>query len=576
MGMEERNKPSIIKVSPPGKVERGPAGPSDLLKNLVSLPGSEVINRILDLENAEEAVRALSHVDLYWLIKKIGDDDALPLLKLASVEQWQFLLDIETWDRDRLDVEQATIWLGRFFQADAERLLHWLLSEGQLFAYFYFSNKIEVRVREKDEVIEDTTFLTFDDVYYFRVCKEEEGDFIREILRRLVEEDQLRYQAIMLGLAGTLRDEVEEEMYRLRNVRRAEDGFLPYEEAVSLYAYLSSDALKPRKSLLSYPGPASDSPPAPLAPILQVKANTLFLKALERGADPALLDRIRLEFAGLCNQVISADRIQVNDAEELVRVCRKTAGYINAGLERLCGNNPEQCQDFLVENPLQQIFRVGFSLALEVKWEAERWLKEAWFVRRDFKPAFWGEWGGVLVGILQKRPLLYNGPSSQPPYSDFESSADVQRCREVLRQMKALDNLLEGVSSKHPVEKQWTKDSLFTFHVMIFNFWARRKLNIEPGFAPLSLQDVAGFFRLLRSGEDSPPFGMKQFKEIFVEDMTAYGPDLDPETMKALRHALSLVWDKFTEEYAWVATADLDGRYLRFILTSPSPGGAPR
>ena len=266
----------------------------------------------------------------------------------------------------------------------------------------------------------------------------------------------------------------------------------------------------------------------------------------------------------------------MSDAEDLVRMCRKGAGYIHAGLERLAGESPERCRKILEDNPLQHIFRVGFSLALEVKWEAERWLKHAWFVRMDLKAAFWGEWGGTLVGILQKRPLFYRGPASHPAYSDFEGAADLRLCREILGQMKAVDRLLENLSSRHPLEKpQEAEDFFFTFHALILNFYARQKLNLEPGFAPLSLQEVTRFFRLLRSGKDSPPFGMKAFKTGFVEYMAAHGQDLEEDARKALIQALSLVWDKFTEEYAWVATADLDGRYLKFILTSPSPGDAP-
>ena len=67
---------------------------------------------------------------------------------------------------------------------------------------------------------------------------------------------------------------------------------------------------------------------------------------------------------------------------------------------------------------------------------------------------------------------------------------------------------------------------------------------------------------------------MRGFKDIFVEEMAGLA-DFDPETTKTLRETLSLVWEKFTEEYAWVATTDLDGRYLKFILTSPAPEAAP-
>lgn len=575
MSMEVQDKPPFVPASPGNRGKMSPPDPSDLVKSLLPLSGSDVINRILDLEQAEETVRAFSHVDLYWLVKKVGEDDAWPLLKLASPEQWQFLLDMETWDRDRLDIDQATSWLGRLYQADPDRVLKWLYGEGELFTCWYFSNKIEVRIKEKDEPIEDPSFLSLDEIFYYRVPDAEASEFIQELLRRLAEEDYLRYQSVMLALAGTFRDEVEEEMYRLRNVRIAEDGFLPHEEAVSLYAYREASALKPGKHPKAQFGTANDPLPIPLAPILQVRESSLFLKALRQDQDQVLLDRIRLEFTGLCSRILSADRVRVSDTEDLVSVCRKAAGYISAGLERLSGDNPEKCLPYLRENPLQEIFRVGFSRALEIKWEAERWLKDAWFVRRDLTPAFWGEWGGILVGILQKRPLLYKGASSQPPYADFEGSQDIEMCRETLRQMKALDSLLDRVSSTYLVEKEWVEDPLFTFHALFLNFWARRKLEIEPGFAPLSLQDVTGFFRLIRVGSDSPPFGMSAFKGMFVEDMAALGRNFDPETTKALRQALSMVWERFTEEYAWVATADLDGRYLKFILTSPSPGSVP-
>jgi hypothetical protein len=565
---------SVKKTSPAKKAEKELVSSSDLVRDLMPLPGSAIINRILELESPVKFVRAISCVDLYWLMKKIGEEDAQPLLKLASNEQWQFMVDLELWDRDRLDVEQTTLWLGRLFQADPERMARWLFGEGELLTYFYLSQMVEVHAKNKDEVFEDATFLTFDDVYYFRVRSGEHEDFVQQLLHHLAEMDYLRYQSMMMGLAGTLRDEVEEEIYRQRNVRIAEDGFLPYDEAVALYAHIDPDALKTEKSLPSPPGPEADLPPAPLAPILQVREKSLMLEVV-RG-DPLLLDRVRVEFAGLCNQVISADRVRVSDAEDLVKVCRKVAGYINVGLERLSGKDLDLAEDYVRKNPLPQIFRAGFSFALDVKWEVERWLKKAWFIRQGLRPGFWDDWGGTLVGILQKRPLLYRGALSQPPYADFESTAEVEKCRETLRQMMALDRLLEYLSSHYPVDKQWSKDPLFTFHSLLFNFWARQRLRIVPGFAPLSLEEVRNFFRSVRSGADKPPFSMQGFKEVFVEDMMAHLTDLDPETMKTLQETLSLAWEKFAEEYAWVATADMDGKYLKFILTSSSSGSAQR
>jgi hypothetical protein len=558
------------------EVGRVGADHRDLVRSLLSLSGGEIVNRILDLEYPEKIVRDLSHVDLYWLMKKVGEDDALPLLKLASQEQWQFLLDLEIWDRDRLEPKQAALWLDRLFQADPERLSKWFFSEGELFAYVILSEKIEVRVRNKDEVIEEEGLFTFDDVYYISVRDKEHEELIQNLLHRLAEEDYLRYQALMMGLAGTLVAEVEEEMYRRRNVRIAEDGFLPYDEAISIYARLEPNALKTHRRLPHQPEAESDLPPVPFAPILQVGEKSLMLEGIRRSADPLLFERVLLEFAGLCNQVISADRTTVSDAEDLTKICRKVAGYINVGLEGLSGGNLPACEDYLRKNSLQDIFRVGFTLVLEVKWEAERWVKKAWFIRQGFRPGFWDDWGGTLAGILQKRPLFFEGTSSGAPYREVESFADVERSEEILRHMMAVDRLLENLSSHHPVERRRAKDPMFTFHALLFNFWARKKLGIEPGFGPLSLEEVRNFFRLLRSGIEMPPFRLQRFRDTFAEDMAASAGELEPEERHLLSEALRLVWDRFSEEYAWVATADLDGRSMKFILISPSPEVAPK
>jgi len=566
----------IEKNSSSKQVERSPVNRSDRVREVMVLPGSAAVNRILDMEKPEEFVRSMSRTDFYWLVKRVGGEDALPILKLASLEQWRFTLDLELWERDRLDIDQAGMWLGRLLQADPERLAGLLLSEAELLAHFLLSHLIDVEVRQKDEISDDPGFLTFDDAYYFRVRNAEQEEFVHELLRNLAERDYLRYQALMMGLAGTLRDEVEEEMYRRRNVRIAEDGFLPYDEAAAVYAHLGPHALETQRDVLSPPVPDTDSPPPPVNPILAVGDESLMLEAVSRSGDPVLFDRLRVEFAGLCNQVMSADRLRVSDAEDLVKVCRKVAGYINVGLERLSVHDPAVAEDYLRKNPLLHIFRVGFSSALEVRWEAERWLKKAWFIRQGLKPVFWDDWGGILVGILQKRPLFFRGAQSQPPYSDFESATEVEKCREALRHMTVLDRLLENLSSAYPVGRQWSKDPLFTFHSLLFNFWARLKLKTSPGFDPLSLEEVRNFFKTVRSGEEKPPFSMGGFKEIFLRDMTACTKEFDEEAKKTLRESLSLVWEKFTEEHAWIATADLNGRYLKFILTSSSPGSAPK
>jgi len=552
-------------------------GAPEAVKEILSLSGSVALNRILALKNPEEFVRNMAHVDLYWVVKKIGEEDALPVLQMASSEQWQFLLDLELWKKDRVDLRQAGDWMGRLLQADPDRLVRWLSADGEYLTYYFLSKMLQVEYKTKDEMIDvEEGLITLDGIHYLRILDPEQEEILRNLLQHLAIKDYHRYQAILLGLSGVVPAEVEEEMYRRRNVRLSEDGFLPYEEAVSVYTVLKKDLLKekPSASLARPRSSEGERTEAPLMPILHVSENHLMVEATRRSADPLLLDRVTLEFAGLCSQVFSAEGVFENTPEALARTVRKAAGYVNVGLERWCGRDLDLCEQVLRGNTLLDLFRSGFSLALELRWETEQWLEKAWFSRRGFRPAFWEEeWGATLVGVVQKRPLLFDRSQKDEPYRAFESLEEVETCRKTIGRMVVIDRLLETLVDRHPLEEKWSKDPLFTFHSLLFNYWARKQLGFPPGFAPLSLDEVRDLFRFLRSGVQEPPFGMTGFKEVFVKDLMACAPDFESSAQRAiLEETLGILWDKFTEEYALVGTADLDGRFLRFILSSPLSG----
>jgi hypothetical protein len=546
---------------------------SELMREIFSLPASSALKRILSLDYPEQTIRNMSRVDFFWLLKKVGEDDSLPLLQMASNEQWQHTLDMELWNKDRIDPHQASLWLARLQHADVGRLARWLCREGGSFAHLYFSKNIRVEVRKSDEAYDlSEGFITFDNVYFFKILNPEYEEIIRNILQHLAVVDNQRYQALLLGLVGVLPAQLEEEMYRLRNVRLAEDGFLPYEEAISVYAHVNPDSLKRERDQagLGFSPEPDDKILVPVTPLIHTEEKSLFMESTRRVSDPVFLERIRLEFAGLCNQVIAADSVLVNELEVLLRVCQKTAGFINLGLERLSEGKLALAEEYVRNNPLIDIFRVGFSLALELKWEAERWMKEAWFVLRKLGPSFWGEeWGGILLGLSQKRPRLFTEPYTEGSFKEFETLSEIIECRTALNRMMAVDRLLENITSGQALERKWAKDPFFTFHALIFTFWARLKLNHKPGLEPLSVRRVKDLFNRLREKETHAPYRMISHKKPFIEVLMSHASRFDEGRRKVLEETLSLLWEDFVQEYALVKETDLDGKFLRYILTVP-------
>lgn len=563
--MQQDGENSDNKVGEPVSTER-----EMLLRELNTLPGDKILDQLFEMENPREIVHSLSSGDLYWLVKKIGDEDCVSLLDLASTDQWQYLIDLEIWKRDRVDVALSWDWMKRLQQADSGRLIKWLLSEGEVFTCYHLFRSVELIVISDDDEVYTLPegFFSLDGSIYIKVIDSDHREAIESIIREISRQDFTRYQALILGLGGLLPAETEEKMYRMKNVRLAEHGFLPYEEAVSVYAPLEPENLCMRKEKGLDDVVVDDEVRAmvPLSPLVRAEAKNILTEGILRTADPALLDRIRLEFAGLSNQLLAADGLLTPELDVLTRSCRKAARYLNLALERLGGRDLSKAQEALSNHSLVELFRVGFGLALKVKWEAERWIKESWFYDQDLDVDFWGErWGRVLGGLLARRPKLYVGGQEGEEYRDFEWLLELSECSEVLRRLMVLDGLMARMAESYPLDKELTESSGITFRPFLFNLWSRLLLDLEPGFSGLTPGEAKRFFEVLRGRSKKPPYVIDPFEERFVSDFMSHSGDADPEAASILKDTLTLIWQDFSKEYEWVWPHDLDSRFSMFV-----------
>jgi hypothetical protein len=125
---------------------------------------------------------------------------------------------------------------------------------------------------------------------------------------------------------------------------------------------------------------------------------------------------------------------------------------------------------------------------------------------------------------------------------------------------------LEHLDGRYPfTDGDWLRSSDRSFRVLLFRFWARGRLELEPGFAPLSEEHLRSLFEWLRADSGGPPYHLKSRKDVFVKDMTTHGVDLDPVWVGRVEQALGILWHEFTEEYLWVPAAELDTRFATFF-----------
>lgn len=550
-------------------------------RKILSRDPANAVNHILDTPQPAALVHSFPAQDFHLLIRDIGLSDALPLLALASNRQWEHIFDMEVWQRDRMDLPGTTSWLALLLKADAARLVKWSATEKTEFIKNYLFHNIDVTIREHDQDPGDfgEGFFTLDNVFYVRIKPLPPGDadgeashrqsekirqeVISEYLNRLAVEDHLRYQTLLFESAHVLPAEAEETAYRWRNVRMAEKGFLPFEEAVGVYQPLAPGDLEaptPRVSDLKAETAAAGQ--TPLYPARVMDAGDPFFQFLETLDDDDLRERVQGEFAALANRIAVADQTAIRSKEELAQVVRKTCGYLNIGLERLStkSSGSDRATEFLTRHPLAEIFRVGYGGALKLKWATEEWLKLSWFTGQGLALGFWGESGlGVLGGLMLKKPLFYDSASSGESYREFSSLVEIQQTDKALNAIIALDELL----ARLPVNVQARPaDRLLTWENLLLTLWSRHYQGRETTPQPLSLADFTNFWRDLWVPGPSPRRIADPMKAHFL-DWLAGQTQTSVEKLRAdFAVTFEELFSRLEAQYGSVSEKDLDPRYV--------------
>jgi len=556
-------------------------------KELLSLPPEEMLNSILNSNQSTALVHSFSEEDFYFLIHNIGIEDSHPLLYLASNKQWEYIIDLEVWEKDRIEITSITRWFDLLFKVDPNRFMKWSLDKKTEFMEFYLSKNIKVKIREHDQDPSELgdAFITLDDMFYVRfldepTAVESDGDesyetdkkirdaFLLKYLKMLADNDHITYQKVLLESSGLIPAESEEEAYRLRNVRLAEKGFLPHEDAIGIYQPMKVRDFKRQDNKFITQDPDRKLFfPVPLYHTRVLEEENHFTVALKNIKADAVLEQIQIEFAGLCNRIISADQKIIREKDELKRMVKKACDYLSIGLEKLIEDDDKHNMGHftaLIQNyPLPSIFRLGFGLALELKWRAERWLKTSWFNSKGLPLVFWGEeWMGVLGGLLIKKPLFYDNYKTGELYREFISIDDIKNTETMLNEIIAFDELFSLIT----VEPDPATKGYLTYKNFILTLWARHILGLTEKLIPLTIDEFRGFFDGIWSDKEQPRKTSLSIKESFLDWISSKTGLVHYEISQRLGQSFENLFKEIESEYGNVSRNDLDPRYIHLFL----------
>jgi hypothetical protein len=285
----------------------------DKREEVLKLEPEDALNTIIDYKENIPLVHSFPEQSLYMLMHEAGPEDFLPVLSMATKNQWEYIVDLEIWNRDEIDITNISYWLGVLNMADPVRLATWLLEEQEDLLSYFLRNKVDVVIREHDQdpSVIGSDFVTFDDVIYFRVLDDAPGSpvfmdtksLVQDILARIAEKSYPMYQTILFISAGVINAEHVENLYRQRNSRLEGKGLLPLHEAVEVYAPVDAEEIKKKKirkrKSFENNNFVDENGNLDSGALLNIFSTDNYF---------AIPDSFSQEFVALCNRIIVADK----------------------------------------------------------------------------------------------------------------------------------------------------------------------------------------------------------------------------------------------------------------------------
>jgi len=455
---------------------------SDIRQQLLRLPPSKRVDQLISLPNAPEILKRLCPQDLLIALHACGISDSLELIEILPPEQVRGIIDLETWQRDRVDPRALAAWLSVLFSASAEGAMDQVMAlDPELMTLFI---KIHTRVYDLEEEPDPAdvpelsvftpdrrflvTFVTPPNPEYGE--EEDPTDAVgtevaRKIIDGLVRRDPFLAARYLASVRWELPSELEESSLRWRSGRLADLGYPDLYEAMGIYAPV--DLSRPPKKRAADTIPDPDEPDTALALFVdEYRDASLFRQASDR-LDAMALDRLRRQMTSLANRVSAAQALSPGDLEALADAVHLASATVNLGLEYLSRGDLDTAENWLVEGALVDIFRTGHTLLSQLGRRAQK-VRERLLID-DNNSLLSNIAEEVFAALGEKTPRLFAGimEPGQVGRRPFESLAQLARAAEFVAaeafssavlldvlgfDPKQSERLLEGSNRDNPGE----------------------------------------------------------------------------------------------------------------------------
>ncbi|MBI4793390.1 MAG: hypothetical protein HY789_11865 [Deltaproteobacteria bacterium] len=348
--------------------------------------------RLLAANDLADEVAALEPLEAYYVVREIGLDRALPILRQLSHEQLEACIDLDCWNRYDFAADSLDEWLAAFALAGPETLARAFFSLDYVVQLLFMTQTVTVydpdtdQVPQEDEENGKPRAMT-PDGFYLLELKTEMALKIHPftLLDAMYQYDPAGTQQLLSQVRVDLPTQIEEEALRFRNDRMQDMGFVTPDEASVLFSRPAARPSLPRsqKPLDN----ALTRVPSVYAGTLI--AATLLQQALSLITDQEFLSLLEQEIVWTINSAIIVYGEKTQDIKQITDIAERVRDTISLGLESLLAKQEPDClldgtaaakaSDLLYVWGMTDLFRHGFAATQGLQQQVRQALREPRF-----------------------------------------------------------------------------------------------------------------------------------------------------------------------------------------------------
>ncbi len=312
-------------------------------------------------------------IDLHSMML-IEDTDNLPkIVKILSNEKLQVLVDISSWDKDNFNSVSFSTWMNVLLSLPPMEASQQIKRIDRQELQLFISSVIDIKWLDPDKLYDGNPYITPDNV--FVMFAKEEGSEVQtaiELINIAYLESVAFGRELCMDAMTSVYSIVEEEARRFKDARLSDEGIPTYMDSLELFHY--EDPTRLLKQILKMVGEKElkkgHQDKEYLISQFAVVPRSYWNKSFK--VSPELFDDIQIELSALLTASIVVNNATNQDAKYIKNIVERSRSYFNIGLELVKENTDRDLTEVLQFVKLRHIFRLGFSLLVDLKNNASK------------------------------------------------------------------------------------------------------------------------------------------------------------------------------------------------------------